>query len=66
LAGDPFRASILTALPRGRISKWRSTEIRKPDRLVFTWRWEEELDESGPGKTLVTDEVGRFDYARKK
>jgi len=32
-------------------------EIRPPDRLVFTWRWESEPDHGEAGNTLVTLEL---------
>jgi uncharacterized protein YndB with AHSA1/START domain len=32
-------------------------EIRPPDRLVFTWRWESEPEHGDAGDTLVTLEL---------
>ena len=54
--GGAYRVEMLTPDDRRPVAVGTYQEITRPERLVFTWAWEDEADEAHTGQTLVTVE----------
>ena len=54
--GGAYRVEMLTPDGRGPVAVGTYQEITRPERLVFTWAWEDEVDDAHTGQTLVTVE----------
>ena len=54
--GGAYRVEMLTPDDRRPVAVGTYREITPPQRLVFTWAWEDELDAAHTGQTLVTVE----------
>ena len=54
--GGAYRVEMLTPDGRRPVAVGTYQEIARPERLVFTWAWEDEADDAHTGQTLVTVE----------
>ena len=54
--GGAYRVEMLTPDGRRPVAVGTYQEITRPERLVFTWAWEDETDDAHTGQTLVTVE----------
>ena len=54
--GGTYRVEMLTPDGRRPVAVGTYQEINRPERLVFTWAWENEADDAHTGQTLVTVE----------
>ncbi len=54
--GGTYRVEMLTPDDRRPVAFGTYQEITRPERLVFTWAWEDEADDAHTGQTLVTVE----------
>ena len=54
--GGAYRVEMLTPDERRPVAVGTYQEITRPERLVFTWAWENEADEAHTGQTRVTVE----------
>ena len=52
--GGAYRVEMLTPDERRPVAIGTYQEITRPERLVFTWAWEDEADDAHTGQTLVT------------